>query len=499
MALRDVIHTAVKQNRALRAADADIQIAEANELGARGNEDLLLDGEASYTGRRSSAVENAPFQNLEQDTVHTEFGVTKPLWFGGRVGLRAVHDYDRQVTRLQLEDMSLGDATSETFNPAGQVTYFMPFLRGFGQDNMRAQRRRTSAATDVAVLERENTVANVVRDVVLAYWELAYAAQDVEIRRSSLELAREQLRITQARLDVGVGSPTDVAAVRQGIAVRESDVLLAELALSERALDLRQLAGMDLTPADLGVDLVAADRLEPKSTPIEIEAALTAAYDHNPQIATLRARGRSATLEVDIAENGLLPQLDLNASFGPSGNAETFGRAVENLGKFNEYRVFVGVTFSQPVGRHTARGNVAAAQGQLTRVRVNEEDLKAQIAVSVVKAVNLLRSTEKRMQVEAESVQLAQVNLDAEKARFEVGRTTNFEVLRRQDELAQARLRQTRTAADYMKALAGLGTLTGELLPQYDIQVKPREGGPAPTAAPVPAAPAASPAPTPAP
>lgn len=470
--MHDVLSTAVQQNRTLRSSDADIEIARANEYAARGSEDLLLDGQVNYTGRRTSAIPDANFQQLQSDSIHGEFGATKPLSFGGRIGLRASQDYDRQVTRLQLGTMST-ETTSSSVTPALQLTYFMPLLRGFGEANARAQWRRSAAATDVAVLERENGVANVVRDVVLAYWELAYAAQDLEIRKSSLDLAKEQLRITQARLDVGVGSPTDVAAVRQGIATRESDVLLAELAVSERALDLRQLSGMEISPSE--IDLVAADALQPAVGPVSLEQSLSSAYDHNPQIASLKGRDRSATIEVEIAENGLLPQLDLNASFGPSGTASNEGDALDKLVKFKDYRVFAGLTFSAPIPNHAAKGNVAGARAQLTKVRVTEEDLKYQISVAVLKAVNLLRSTEKRIQVNAEAVQLAQINLDAEKARFEVGRTTNFEVLRRQDELAQSRLAQTRAAADYLKAVATLATLTGDLLPQYQITVKPRQ------------------------
>lgn len=471
IALNEVIQTAVKQNRALRAADADIVIAEANEWSATGNEDFLLDGSVSVNARRVTPVivEGVNFVLTRSDTAHAEFGVTKPLFYGGRVGLRASHDYSASTTRQEFSGTSEDQERTE-HNPSLQLTYFMPLLRDFGEKNMRSARIRAAASTDVAMLERENNVANVVQSVVLAYWELAYAAQDVEIRKSSLDLAREQLRITQARLDVGVGSPTDVAAVRQGIATRESDVLVAQLALSERALDLRQLAGMDISPADL--EMVAADRLEPKVGQVDYEASLKGAWDHNPQIATLRARGKQATIEVEMSENGLLPQLDLNASFGPQGSAEAFGASYENLAKFKDYSVFASLTFSTPIGRNAARGAQAAARGQLLKVRVNEDDLKAQITVAVLKAVNLLRSTEKRMQADSEAVQLGQVNLDAEKARFDVGRTTNFEVLKRQDELAQSRLRLTRTAADYMKAVAGLSTLTGELLPQYGIVVK---------------------------
>jgi outer membrane protein TolC len=502
ISLSEAISLAVKQNRSLRSADADIQIAVANEYGARGNEDLLLDADANVTARRSAPLESSQFQQLEFINLHTEAMATKPLFYGGRIGLRASHDYTRTKTRINVSGAPMViESTTDEFSPTVQVTYFMPLLRGLGEDTMRSQRRRTAAQTEIAVLEREDLVANVVRDIVLAYWDLAYAAQEVEIRRASLDLAREQLRITQARLDVGVGSPTDVAAVRQGIATRESEVLVAELAVAERAIDLRSISGMPITPSE--IDLVAADRLDVKAEEIDFQQSLQSAFDRNPQIATLRARGKAATIEIDIAENALRPQLDLNARFGPSGNAEQFGEAIERMTTFKDYQGFAGLTFQMPVGNHTAEGARRAAVAQRLKVTVTEEDLRALIAVSVAKQVNLVRSTAKQIQVNAEAVSLAQVNLDAEKARFEVGRTTNFEVLRRQDELAQSRLRQTRAAADYKKAIAGLQTLTGDLLPLHNIVVRPGGGGgpadtgvqpmPAPTEGRPPAQPPAQP------
>lgn len=479
--LRDAINLSVKQNRVLRAADIDVIIAEANQYGAVGNEDFLLDGSAQFTASRTEPVEGAGgFQNIRSYQLSTEVAITKPLFYGGRVGLRAANNWNKNTGFIELDpdgDGPMGpqrlDSSTELYSPTVQLTYFMPLLRNLGESNMRAARRRAAVNYDISVLERENSVASVVNSTVQAYWELAYAAQDLDIRKSSLDLAREQLRITQARLDVGVGAQTDVAAVKQGIATRESDVLLAELALTERALDLRQLVGMDISPND--INLSAADRLELKVQQVNLAQAFEAAFDRNPQIATLRQRGKAATIEVEIADLATRPLLDFNARVGPSGTDDTLGGAVERLGKFTSFQAFASLTFQAPLGNHTAEGARRAAAGQLQKVRVNEEDLKRTVAVSVTRAVNLLRSTEKRFQADTEAVQLAQINLDAEKARFEVGRTTNFEVLRRQDELAQSRLRLARDTADYLKAVAGLQSLTGGILPAYGITVRPRQ------------------------
>src|SRR6185295_7176182 len=111
------------------------------------------------------------------------------------------------------------------------------------------------------------------------------------------------------------------------------------------------------------------------------------------------------------------------------------------------------------------------AEGNLRRVKMSEADISSQVAAQVVRAVNLVRSAKKRMDVSAKATQLAVQNVDLEKARWEVGRTTNFEVLKRQDELAQSQLREARAHADYLKAVSILDSLTGDILPRYGIEL----------------------------
>jgi len=61
----------------------------------------------------------------------------------------------------------------------------------------------------------------------------------------------------------------------------------------------------------------------------------------------------------------------------------------------------------------------------------------------------------------------------AEKAQFIAGRTTNANVMQRQGELITARLAIGRAQADYHIAVAQLQFLSGVLLDQYGVDVKP--------------------------
>jgi outer membrane protein TolC len=75
----------------------------------------------------------------------------------------------------------------------------------------------------------------------------------------------------------------------------------------------------------------------------------------------------------------------------------------------------------------------------------------------------------------------ANLDLDGERARFEVGRATNFDVLRRQQELTDTQLRLARAKTDYLQAEAALAALTGDILDRFGVSVFGTKG---PTPAP---------------
>src|SRR5262249_39625713 len=152
------------------------------------------------------------------------------------------------------------------------------------------------------------------RDVVSAYWDLAYAAEETAVRRQSAASAREQLRIVEANIKVGKQPPSASAEVEVSIALREEDALFAEQAELERAIELARLLNLDIGPAQ--PLLSAAERPEPKDGTPNLTGALAAAMAQNPQLAAVRAAGRAATIDVDVTDNGLLPQLDISAGGG---------------------------------------------------------------------------------------------------------------------------------------------------------------------------------------
>jgi len=466
--LEQAVSRALRRSPQLATLVSDLRIAKAGVVEARGVEDFVLGSAASWSATRG---QEAP--GLALDDASASVSLTRPLPTGGTLGLRFGTEYTR------VASLSGAGGATGTYRPAAVLSFTHPLLRGCGTRVARAARRRARSALDQAGLRREAAAADLVRAVVQTYWELAFAETRLRVRRSSLGLAREQLRAVRANIEVGKQPPSAAAEVEVAIALREDEAVQAELLVRERSLELQQLLGVE---ADAGAaPLGTRDPLEPRftargskaiATAPGVRAAIERARQHNPELAAARAAVAAAAIEVDVTRNGLLPQLDFTVGAGPLGSDASPRAAFDELARAGGYAVQAGLTLSFPIERNEARGQHAAAREGLRKARLLAQAISVQVAAGVARAAHAVRLAEKRIRVLAHATDLAARDLAAEKARFEVGRSSSFELLRRQDELARARLQQARAKADSLEGEALLEALTGEILGRFAVELR---------------------------
>ena len=485
LALRDAITMAVRGNPTLLAAGAQVRIAAAGVQAARGLDDFLLEVGASWVETKRELVPGQPVQERSFDELGASLSLIKPIPTGGRLGLGVVGEFSRRqfVTNLDSVppsplladldlDMDVGMGAIrpdvDEYVPALRLSFAHPLLRGFGVGVARAPRRRAAAEQERALAEREGTAATLLRDVENAYWDLAYATQELAIRRAAASSAREQLKRVQANIEVGKQPRSASAEVDVAVAFRDESVLFAEQTLAERALELGRLCGLRPRTRS-AARLIASDDPQPPQRMVEESAVVQSALARNPELLEVRAQGRGAAIEVDVTRNGLLPQLDLAVAGGPTGNASDPRQAYRSLKGLGNYLVTASLVFQQPIGRNAAKGAHTAARETAQRVRLEEDEIADQVASAVLRGVTAIDTARRRVEVLARSTDAAALDLEAEKARFEVGRSTNFDVLRRQDSLAGAQLTHLRARVDQLKALAFVEALTGEILERHAI------------------------------
>ena len=481
MTLRTVLDAVVQQSPDLSRAATDVAMAEADVLAAMGTDDWLLSLTGAWVSNRSEFLEGQPFQTLATDSLSASAELSRALSTGGTFKL----DLDGSYSETTLAVLSVNPDTMqvERFDlDAGAVSSSLiasitqPLLGGRGQRVARAEQRRTRIARDASALQREIVALDTIRDVIRAYWELAYASQAVDIQRGSLELAREQLRITEAAVRNRVSAPSEILAVRHAIAVREQTVMLAEVEVSERSLALRRLAGLETGPGE--IDIAATDALvgqpgpgQPGAPVIDLDATIAQARASNPRLALARTSGDTAAIGEELARDALRPRLDFTAQIGPTGNATEAGDTLRQVGTFQAYTAGASLTYTSALGQRLARGGRDLAREVTQRARIDLAEAERELAVSVVRAVDLVRMARKRIDVSVLAVQLAEQNLASERTLFQAGEARNFDILERQDELAQAQLSRERAIADYHQAVTDLEALTGDLLPHHGVDL----------------------------
>jgi len=456
--LPDLLQVAMRQSPSLQRAEIDIDVAEALIEQARAYKDWNVGADVSAsTGKFVLGFGTNRFEQTRTNVTGTAT-LSRLLPDGGTVALHGESSYERQ---------SSDEGTIITYTDSVTAALTEPLLRGRGGWLLRSAERRASLARTAEVLARRQTAIDIVRDVVNGYWDLVFALRDLEIRHSSLELAQERLRRTQAAIKGGGIAATEALAVEQVIAARQEEILGAELTVLNQSITLRRLVGMNIDPGDLA--LVTETDLGAPTGTYDLDALLDGAYRTSPVLAQLEQQGKSAEIEVDVTENGLLPQLDLSLAIGPLGVDDNAAGAARNMVQFDGITGTATLTFSQSIGRRAVKGQVRQARAERLRVKINAFDARAQIAQALSGAVILAESARQRIEIAGKAISLAEQNIVAEQSRFGLGKSTNFDVLQRQDELKQAQLRQARAIVDWHKAAAVISAISGDLLERYGI------------------------------
>jgi len=466
--LGEAIERAARDNVELRREKITVSIARANIQSASGAFDFVLTGGASFSQRITPRVGEFDIASGVSNAVDLDLGVSRALESGGTVSLGFSGGSVDSTSQFQCGSIDNPQCVIYSANLNLRVTH--PLLRGFGREFTEATLRRRRIEADRSVLERQARVAAILRDVASAYWELSYVTQDLQIRASAVELARKQLQETDAQIDVGRLAPLDRAAVLRAIAARQQEVALAEQSAFFRSLELQVLLGQPLDAASPVLTAATQSSLSP--APVDAGGALEEALQNSPQLLAMRRGMELNDLDIKTARNLTRPRLDLSGSIGSTGRDRMLDRSLTQAAQFENLVWQIGLRFERPVENRSAAGNLEAARLRQERAWVNADALELDIRNSVLRLASNIKTAQRRMDLAEDTVAFARENLQAEEARFAVGRSTNNDVLLRQQELQQAEIQVVRAHVDSVKSEIALQALTGEILQTYGVALK---------------------------
>ncbi|HEX3476652.1 MAG TPA: TolC family protein, partial [Kofleriaceae bacterium] len=339
-----------------------------------------------------------------------------------------------------------------------------------------------------ATVEGQLAAEKMILDLVTAYWDLANASYEVDVRAESLDLARKHEQLARQEIRSGQTEANALDTVNYEIAVREEALLTAKLTFEEKSLDLRRKAGLEIGRRDIVIR--PADPLELDGQEWDVDQVIAQSHRVNRQLAVITLDKKSADIEVDVTRNATLPEINLSLQLGLlatgdtaadafdglSGNSNNNNSAVGGMNPISSpgfgYQVMGGLTMTFELSG-AAKAAHAAALARRHLLDIERVDKEREIDAQVVTAAKAVMSDRTRVALADKAVGIAENNVKAERAKFVTNHgSTNFQVMQVQTKLVEARLRRGQAVAAYRTAVAKLQFLSGTLLDAYRIRIR---------------------------
>ncbi len=486
-----------------RALDRALTLSEAIELALRRNEGLVIQRESVASAKAAVRRANGAYDPLLQadgawskstepsrvtypgGPIAPEFesgsaglAIRQLLPTGGALSLRA------RGTRETADDSLY--ALSPAYRTQVGAELRQPLLRDRGIDAARLSVRVAHADRAGATASLRRTVTETVAAVERAYWGLAEARQEVGVREEAVRLAQEQLEDTRHRVESGNSPNTELAQPRAELERRRGELFASReaRARAQNALKLLVLAGAD-DPL-WSMDLAAVDDESFDAGTVDLESALERALADRPELEMGEALIARRRAETTFAKDGIQPALDAVLSydrFGLAGSPSGAGGAIppeldgrwdrswESLERGAYDAARVALVLQLPIGNREARGNAEVARHVQRQAEIDLERIRKTIRAEVLDAAAALETAGQRMEVAKSGREAAEIQLSAERDRYDAGLSINFLVLTRQNDLSRARLDEISARTDYRTARTEMARATGRLMDERGIEI----------------------------
>jgi len=345
-----------------------------------------------------------------------------------------------------------------------KVGAMFSLLRNRDIDARRFAIEDTRLAANQARLDVLLVQLNVQHEALRAYWRWVGAGAEIRVFEELLEIAEaRQIGLTR---EVNEG-----ARARIALTENEQNLLRRRSLLEEARRNFRTAAnslGFYLRGTDGQMVIPTREMLPDLArlgpiVPIQqlVATPLNAVIQSRPELQDFRLALERATNKVALRRNDLEPSL--NASVELSRDFGQIGPGGEG---FDSTDTVVGLTFSVPLQRRTARGAVQRAEAELRETELRQRRITDQISTEVSNILADLTAAVKLAELADAEVTQANRMVQAERTRFRLGAGDFFLVNVREETAANAQISAIRAElagrlaeASFNAATMNLGAL----------------------------------------
>lgn len=514
--LDQAIAEVLANNRDLEISRIDRGISGLNVTAAKGAYDPRF-GADSYWERAvipiGSIIGGGPNGAISQTTATATPQFSGLLPFGGS------YSFGLASTRIS------SDNQFNTLNPqyptVMTLTWTQPLFRNLLYDDARHHievAKKNQALSDAQFRQR---VTEVVTQAVDAYWELVFAARNLDVQLEAVDLARRQVESNERMVQQGLLAPIDVTEAETQLDNFEQNAYSAQENLTRAENGLKTLMLGDRLAPLWSKAITPETPLNPTAPSVQVAQAVSEAVAQRPELEQMKISRAINDADERYYREQTKPQVDLIATYignglagrvlPPQPNALTagedtivarinqlsaidglppvppisfgsgvvppqlvgsYGQSLAGISGWDFPTTHAGIRVSLPLRNRTAEANLGASVAQGRRIDSQRAQLEQLIEADVRNTIQSMESAKARLSAASASRRSAEAQHESELRKFQAGTSTVFLVLQRQTSMINARDLEIRAQADLSKAIADYERATAKTLESHSIDIQ---------------------------
>jgi outer membrane protein len=469
------------------------------------------------TGTATLQAPVAP--GLIDHTLTANFGYTQGFWPGTQA----------QVT-FNNSRISTNFGSFDLFNPYVQSTLTaqitQPLLNGFGRTVNTRYIIEAKNTVKVGESQFAQQVITTVTQVATDYWELVFARENVKVEQVAVAADQQLYENNKKQLEIGTMAPLDVITAQSQLATDQQALVQAQTTQLLDETTLLVAITKDPLAGNLkGVEIVPTTSIfNPDVQNISLEDAVKEAWQKRPELQQAELNLKNAGVEVKATKNLLLPQLNLFGEYQAQGLAGVYTPASDTGAYDPEFPIFApgdivgspgtipagsaiigiegepatvagtpirsglsddlsrmldgkyptfegGLTLNLPIRNRAAQANNAVAQLNEREQEVGLLQTQNTIVLNVRQTMIVLEQDRAAIDAAQEARVYAQQSYDDEVKRLQLGTSTAFTVIQKQQLLTAAEGVELRDRINLIEAELNFNQAMGRTLEVHNITV----------------------------
>lgn len=314
---------------------------------------------------------------------------------------------------------------------------------------------------ELEIADRERQIR---ADLKSRYGEALAAIRNLQFTEQLIDLNRETLQVTQARVQEGEAPAVDQGLLQVDVGRLESDRTLVENQVLRNVLAIKPLVGMQLDqPLPLQGDL------RNWRTDLTLAEALAKGAASRPDLAATRIGQSLRDSEVRSAKAEAVPNLVGSVRFTRSNDLfDQYGTnragAVTPIRDLDKM-LTVGVSITLP-SRNRNQGNIQAAEARTATAKYQSQYLEQVVAQEITSAYRRFEAAQRARSIfEGTVLDRSQDNVRIIRAAYSAGELRLFDVLNEQRRLVDTQRAYTDVLKEYFLSVVELERAIGVPLP----------------------------------